>query len=330
MAKNIDDVYFSVIVPVYKVEKYLKECVDSVLSQKNGDFELILVDDGSPDGCPAICDGFAKADSRVKVIHQKNKGLSGARNAGMRKACGQYIVFLDSDDKMCSDALQKMKEALVQSKYPDMLIGNITHWDGEKKWIVFDNSRIVDSCEGKTIVQMNELYAKAKAQLPWRAYQSIYKRDFLLKYALIYNEHLIGAEDCDFYLDCIQCIDSYALIKDSFVLYRYSREGSVINTPSFASVLGQLKTFAKAFALADIFPDTALMKQYFSDKFTNIIILVQRLENEKDREVCYSYVEKNAHIIKYTSHTAKYLVARAVWRMFGFARGSQFLLALKK
>ncbi len=88
----------SVIVPVYKVEKYLRECVDSILSNTYTNLEIILVDDGSPDTCPQICDEYAQMDSRIKVIHQENKGLCGARNAGLAVAKGEYIAFADSDD----------------------------------------------------------------------------------------------------------------------------------------------------------------------------------------------------------------------------------------
>ena len=89
---------FSIIIPVYKVEKYLQECVDSVLSQTFTDYEIILVDDGSPDNCPKICDEYAKTDERIKVIHQKNSGQACARNAAIKMASGEYILCLDSDD----------------------------------------------------------------------------------------------------------------------------------------------------------------------------------------------------------------------------------------
>lgn len=89
---------YSIIVPVYKVEPYLRQCVDSVLCQTFEDFELILVDDGSPDQCPAICDEYAAKDGRVCVIHKQNGGLSDARNTGVEAAKGEYLIFLDSDD----------------------------------------------------------------------------------------------------------------------------------------------------------------------------------------------------------------------------------------
>lgn len=90
--------FFSIVVPVYNVEKYLRECVDSILGQNFQDFELILVDDGSKDGSPQICDEYARKDSRVNVIHQKNLGQSAARNNGVKISRGEYIIFLDSDD----------------------------------------------------------------------------------------------------------------------------------------------------------------------------------------------------------------------------------------
>lgn len=88
----------SIIVPVYNVEKYLEKCVRSILAQTFTDFELILVDDGSPDSSGAMCDQFAEQDQRVKVIHKENGGLSDARNAGIELATGEYLGFVDSDD----------------------------------------------------------------------------------------------------------------------------------------------------------------------------------------------------------------------------------------
>ena len=88
----------SVIVPVYKVEKYVGECINSILAQSFKDFELILVDDGSPDKSGEICDSYAKKDNRIKVFHKKNGGVSSARNFGIDKAVGEWLCFIDSDD----------------------------------------------------------------------------------------------------------------------------------------------------------------------------------------------------------------------------------------
>ena len=101
----------SVIVPVYKVEEYLEKCVQSILAQTERDFELILVDDGSPDRCGALCDSLAQTDSRIRVIHQENQGLGGARDTGIREARGDWLLLVDSDDWIEPKILEKAMEA---------------------------------------------------------------------------------------------------------------------------------------------------------------------------------------------------------------------------
>lgn len=104
----------SVIVPIYKVEAYLDRCVQSIVDQTYADLEIILVDDGSPDGCPAICDAWAERDSRIKVIHKENGGLSDARNAGMAIANGELISFIDSDDSIAPEFMEKLCQAMTR------------------------------------------------------------------------------------------------------------------------------------------------------------------------------------------------------------------------
>lgn len=106
----------SIVIPIYKVEPYLRRCLDSVLAQTYADLEIILVDDGSPDGCGAICDEYAARDSRIKVIHQENRGLSGARNAGLNIATGEYVAFLDSDDYVDATMYEKLLKVLVENE----------------------------------------------------------------------------------------------------------------------------------------------------------------------------------------------------------------------
>jgi len=113
---------FSIIVPVYKVEQYLKRCVNSLINQTEKDIEIILVDDGSPDKCPEICDQYEKMDARVHVLHKKNGGLSDARNEGIKVANGKYIIFVDSDDYIEEDACEKFAELIMQPV--DVIVGD--------------------------------------------------------------------------------------------------------------------------------------------------------------------------------------------------------------
>lgn len=106
----------SVIIPVYNVERYLNACIDSVLCQTYKDIEIILVDDGAADGCPDICDAYAKADSRVRVIHKQNGGLSDARNAGIDTAKGKYLLFIDSDDSVSPDHIEYLYRLLTENR----------------------------------------------------------------------------------------------------------------------------------------------------------------------------------------------------------------------
>ena len=122
----------SVIVPVYKVEQYLRRCVDSILNQTYSDFELLLVDDGSPDACPQICDEYARQDPRVRVIHKPNGGLSDARNAGLAQADTKYVYFLDSDDYIEPQAIEILHHIAEQNNL-DML-----HFDND---VIQENDR---------------------------------------------------------------------------------------------------------------------------------------------------------------------------------------------
>ncbi len=117
----------SIIVPVYRTEPYLRRCVDSILAQTYTDFELILVDDGSPDGCPAICDEYAEKDNRVRVIHQKNGGTCKAKNAGIRMATGKYITFTDSDDVIPEGVYEKCSGVLDTESSPDIICFGIAY-----------------------------------------------------------------------------------------------------------------------------------------------------------------------------------------------------------
>lgn len=112
------DVLISVIVPVYKVEKYLDRCVESIIAQSYNALEIILVDDGSPDCCGQKCDLWAVKDSRIKVLHKANGGLSDARNAGIRAAAGEYIIFVDSDDYIAPEMIARLYQAAVHAKAP--------------------------------------------------------------------------------------------------------------------------------------------------------------------------------------------------------------------
>ena len=129
---------FSVIVPIYNVEQYIRRCIDSVLNQTFADFELLLVDDGSPDNCPAICEEYAKKDTRIKVIHKENGGLVSARQAGIQQAVGDYIFNLDGDDALCLDALESAHAVICDTHADIVAFSYIPYINGVEGDIVED------------------------------------------------------------------------------------------------------------------------------------------------------------------------------------------------
>lgn len=122
----------SVIVPIYNVEKYLDRCVDSIINQTYKNLEIILVDDGSPDNCPQMCDDYAKKDSRIKVVHKENGGLSDARNVGMKVATGEYVSFIDSDDYVSLDFYETLLETIVDNDSDIVECGVVKFYENEK------------------------------------------------------------------------------------------------------------------------------------------------------------------------------------------------------
>lgn len=139
----------SVIVPVYKVEKYLDRCVNSIVNQSYSDLEIILVDDGSPDNCGNLCDEWAMKDNRIKVIHKRNGGLSDARNAGIKAATGQYIGFVDSDDWIQIDMYKDLLEAIERDNTELAVTGIVRIYENNytHKQCVSDHEYIIENDE---------------------------------------------------------------------------------------------------------------------------------------------------------------------------------------
>ena len=113
----------SIVVPIYNVEKYLDRCLDSIVAQTYRNLDIILVDDGSPDSCPQMCDAWAKKDSRIRVIHKRNQGLGMARNTGIENALGTYICFFDSDDYIAAETVEKAVKVAREEQAEVVIFG---------------------------------------------------------------------------------------------------------------------------------------------------------------------------------------------------------------
>ena len=160
----------SIIIPVYLVEETLQRCVKSILQQNFTNWELILVDDGSPDGCPALCDEYCQQDARIKVVHQANGGLSAARNSGLLQAQGRYVTFVDSDDYVRKDTYQQVMQQLVEQPEIDIIEYPITLHAGNKQ-----REKIL-SFPAKRYSNMLTYWFESQAYLHTYAWNKVYKR----------------------------------------------------------------------------------------------------------------------------------------------------------
>lgn len=217
--------YFSIIIPVYKTEEYLHQCVDSILCQTFTDYEIILVDDGSPDNCPAICDEYAAKDNRVIVVHKENSGLSGARNEGLRKAKGKYIAFLDSDDYWDrTDALKELYSVLLNSEADVALI--------RSRKFYFDKERPEDFVEsGYSKPTDNAYEASIKTLIGLQLYDccawnKIIKRELTKTGGLFFTEGIIS-EDLDWVARLCIIAKSIVYIDKPIHIYRKGRKGAI-------------------------------------------------------------------------------------------------------
>ncbi len=205
----------SIIVPVYKKEPYLSKCIDSILSQVFTDFELILIDDGSPDRCGKICDKYAALDERIIVIHQNNQGVSAARNAGLRVAKGNYLAFVDADDWVLPDMYEKMIHEAKSSKSEIVACG-IRVWSDEGVYLrdILQEQRFYDQ---KQLVE--ELF-QTPDQLGGTCCNKVFRRDAVLDVFFPSDIHM--CEDRMYLFQCYRrsrsCIklsESYSQVTES-------------------------------------------------------------------------------------------------------------------
>lgn len=222
----------SVVVPVYKVEKYLERCVQSILDQTFTEFELLLIDDGSPDRCPELCEEFAQSDGRIRVIHQKNQGLSAARNKGIESANGKYLAFIDSDDWIHPEMLERLHREIIENDAQIAVCGySIVHEGAgteevEETWL---------KKEGLTGVGAISLIGSKSYNMAFViACNKLYRKEVFqtVRYPVgKVNEDVFVTGDL--YLQC----DKICSVPEPYYYY-VQREGSIMHTCNVSSLDG--------------------------------------------------------------------------------------------
>ena len=264
----------SIIVPVYKVENYLHRCVDSILAQSFSDFEVILVDDGSPDNCGNICDGYARKDKRVKVIHKHNAGVSSARNVGINAAIGKYIAFCDSDDYYLIDAFNSLYRCAYEEQ-ADYVVAQS-----------FNQSVMNDDGkdEGKTVISIKSLSERFKFIIDklngkhgtWAVWNSLYKKEIIINNNIEFCENCGDyAEDIAFNINYLLYCDKIVEIKRKLYCYNDMREDSMMSKSSNSYKLNEANE--AAFSIENNY--LCVFKKSFFESYFHLIHF-QFLEEE--------------------------------------------------
>ena len=230
----------SVVIPVYKVEPYLRRCVDSVLAQTLSDLEIILVDDGSPDHCPEICDEYALTHQNIQVIHKTNGGLASARNAGMRIAQGEYILFVDSDDWIDPEMAEELVAVAEQHRvdfvrFRPMYAGWPQYEDGTLCDFGTENGLHEGLYQKQDIVK--EIYPRlfVTPQMTLgvivAAWRSLYRRSFLEENRLCFDKEVRYSEDTIFSAKVVMAASSFYYLDGGRFYHYFFNPGSI--TKSF-------------------------------------------------------------------------------------------------
>lgn len=310
----MSEIEISIIVPVYNIENYIVECVNSILGQTFKKYEIILVDDGSTDKSPEICDKFAKENKSIRVIHKENGGLSDARNAGISISQGKYIMFVDGDDflydKTC---LERIERELGNS---DILQYKMVYYYPNKKFVELKDIVDIES-ENSFEDKLYKLICNGSISIS--ACDKIISREYLLKNNLFFEKNLIS-EDVHWSLRLYINEPTLKIFNSSIYVYRKQRENSITNTKN------KEKTIRSELRILDYWYDYEYLNPrvreiYYS--YLAYLYLILLLNSEKLDQYTKD-VEKYRTLLKYDGHY-KVKIAKKAMRFVGF-NGMIFLM----
>lgn len=305
---------FSIIVPIYGVEKYIKKCVNSVLEQNYNNYELILVDDGSPDKCPIICDDYAEKDNRVIVIHKENGGSSDARNMGIEKATGDYIIFLDGDDYWLEiDLLKKLNERINQFDSEVICLNyKKVYKNGKARTYLALGRNMPRENMGAASVQyiiQNDIWTSA----PWN---KVIKKSLFLKGDLTFIKG-VTSEDIDWCARLASLATSYDYIDKPYIGYR-QRESSVSKFMTYEKVCclrNNIFRIEKIIETTDI-ETKELIMQYFAYQYGTLLKNIALLQEVNQRKELCKDIKRLQKLLIY-SKNIKIRLLRVSRKVFG-------------
>lgn len=313
----------SIVVPVYKVEAYLGRCVDSILSQSFADFELILVDDGSPDNCPQMCDEYAEKDNRIRVIHQKNGGAAAARNAGIDSAEGEWLAFIDSDDWVHPDYLKLLYDT-AEEQNADV---TACRYETVNDATTSDDSPMAPclSDENRENYWIND---RTGAVVPWG---KLYRREIFRE--LRYPEGRIGEDEFVSYKVIFGC-EKLAILDNPLYRY-YCNAGGVSRTDYFKRLPDIIDCFTEHI---EFFKDSPWQKVFrlevekYAEAYSEAIWLLRgkkddesRRKTQELRSVLKTFMDTHKGMIPFEKRKDIYIAAYPAQELFirgfGYIKG---------
>ena len=323
-----DKILISFVIPVYNVQTYIDECINSILLQSAPEIEIILVDDGSTDFSGKICDTFAEKYKTIRVLHQENMGLAAARNAGLTYAKGKYISFIDSDDRLADKCVDDILKWISSTDVDICFMQAIKFWDEnfekdlgekiEKKYV-----------ENRTPEEVMH-YLSTRPKFTGSACTKLYRRIFLLDNKLTFPDDKRLSEDLGFVLDCLLAADKFDVLEMPFYEYRQKRMGSITSTISFESLQGILLFISESIdkLMLNGKPVDALRKSALSFVAYEYSILLMHYNKTSFSEYEFmAELKKYQWVLKY-GKSIKLKIVRNIVNLFGIDRAAKLLDSL--
>lgn len=314
MKKN--KVFLSIIIPVFNVEKYLPECLESIITQTFKDLEIIIIDDGSTDNSLKICKRYLKKCDKIILISKKNGGVSSARNLGILKAEGQYIMFMDADDfLMDNKSLEKIKNSIVDDQ--DVFIYNMAYCYNNDKSKLQKLSNFPIVCENDNLISL--LIENNKLSIS--PCDKWINKKILLDYGLFFDKNLQNLEDADWSLNIYSKTKKIQIIDEYVYVYRKQRENSA-STKITNSVIENHKCFIERWSNKDfeLLPQN-IIQNYLSYQY---IIILGMIAKNKCYKENYNFIHKYKFLLK-TNSCKKVKIVNIFSKLFGIKLTSIFL-----
>ena len=321
----MNKIKFSVIVPVYNVEKYIEECLDSILKQDYDNYEILLIDDGSTDKSGNICEIYASKNEKIKVFHKKNGGLSSARNFGLERATGDYVVFVDSDDYIASWSLTEFYKILKNKNF-DILETRLTEVIGEEKKYLDEHLEKYFS-QGFNKERAIEWIIKQSENI-WPAQKKIVSLSYIKKNNLKFWEGKLH-EDVDWTSRICYTANSYTALIRPWYYYRVQREGSITSSVKLKNVLSilEIAEFHYNYYIKNRNETTQKIIEEIIKGVCSLLSKSCYLTTEEKKEI-KKYLEKNKNIFNVIPNL-KCRVFILVIKIFGIERILNLLKVIK-